>query len=176
MKVQDYALPKEIPTETKEFLDDIRRILNNGGYVPQTINAIPGWFGEQGESVHVINGPEQRLYYFNDQNVSWNYGIPLSSKYGWTYITVTNAEASQTGALAFGYTFNIAPIVLCSFIGYMPTGSLPVSPADFSTGLTKVVASSYNSTTSGCSMAIYTGDGSNFPGNYHMGISWLAIG
>jgi hypothetical protein len=175
MKVQDYALPKEIPTETKEFLDDIRRILNNGGYVPQTIGAVPGWYGEEGESVNVISGAEQRLYYFNNINATWNYGIPISSKYGWTYITVTAAEASHVGVLNFGYMFGAPPQVIVSFIGYM-NGGTPTSPADFTSGLTKITVSSYGTTTTGVNLAVYSGDGSNFPGAYHMGISWLAIG
>lgn len=175
MKVQDYALPKEIPTETKEFLDDIRRILNNGGYVPQSISAIPGWYGDDGESVIVNNGAEQRLYYFSTSNNIWNYGLPLSTKYGWTYMTVSNAEASHTGALSFGYTFNASPIVLVSFLGYQASGT-PTSTADFNTGLTKIMVSSYATTTTGTVLAVYSGDGSNFPGNYNMGIGWIAIG
>ena len=175
MRVQDYALPKEVPTETKEFLDDIRRILNNGGYVPQTIAAVPGWAGEQGESVHVLNGNEQRLYYYNGFSGIWNFGLPLSTQYGWTYITVTASEASHVGTLAFTNPFQSAPIVICQFIGYM-NGGTPASPADFSTGLTKMVVSSYNATTTAVGFAVYTGDGSNFAGAYHMGIGWIAIG
>jgi len=175
MRVQDYALPKEIPTETKEFLDDIRRILNNGGYVPQTIGSAPAWYGEEGETVHVIFGAEQRMYTYNSSNGTWNYGVPTSTKYGWTYITVTNAEASHTGAVTFGYTFATAPIVMTSFLGYKASGT-PTSPADFDTGLTKIVVSSYGTTNTGFNAAVYSGDGSNFPGNYVMGIGWLAIG
>ena len=175
MKVQDYALPKEIPTETKEFLDDIRRILNNGGYVPQTIGAIPGWYGEDGENVHVINGAEERLYYFNSVNATWNYGLPLSTKYGWTYLTVTAAESSHIGSLAFGYTFQTAPIVIATFLGYQAAGT-PTSPADFDTGLTKISVSSYGATQTGVNFAVYSGDGSNFPGAFNMGIGWIAIG
>lgn len=175
MKVQDYALPKEIPTETKEFLDDIRRILNNGGYVPQTITGVPGWYGDDGESVVVNNGAEQRLYYFNTTMGTWNFGIPLSTKYGWTYITVSNAEAAHVGTFSFGYTFQSPPIVLCSFIGYKASGT-PTTPADFDTGLTKIAVSTYGVTTSQVNFAVYSGDGSNFPGNYNMGISWIAIG
>lgn len=175
MKVQDYALPKEIPTETKEFLDDIRRILNNGGYVPQTISAVPAWYGEQGEMVNSVLGNEQRLYYFNNFNATWNYGLPVTTKYGWTYITVTAAESSHVGVLNFGYTFQSTPMLLVSFIGYM-NGGTPAGPGDFSTGLTKISVSSYGVTTTGVNLAVYSGDGSNFPGAYHMGISWLAIG
>lgn len=175
MRVQDYAIPKEVPTETKEFLDDIRRILNNGGYVPQVISSIPGWYGEDGESVIWVNGAEQRLYYFNSAASIWNYGLPLSTKYGWTYLTVTNAEASHTGALSFGYTFQTAPIVIVSFLGYQAAG-VPTSPADFATGLTKISVSAFGVSTTGVTVAVYSGDGSNFPGNYNMGVSWIAIG
>jgi hypothetical protein len=174
MRVQDYALPKEIPTETKEFLDDIRRILNNGGYVPQVINAIPGWAGDDGESVIVNNGTEQRLYYFNATQGIWSCGLPLSTKFGWTYMAVTNAEASHAGTLNFGFTFASPPIVLTSFIGYQAAG-VPTSPADFNTGLTKILTSSFASTSTSVTLMVYSGDGSNFPGNYNMGISWVAI-
>jgi hypothetical protein len=175
MRVQDYALPKEIPTETKEFLDDIRRILNNGGYVPQTIPGVPSWYGEQGETVMSANGAEQRMYTFNEANGTWNFGLPLSAKYGWTYITVTNAEASHAGTLSFGYTFQSAPIVMTTFIGYQAAG-VPASPADFDTGLTKICVQAYGPSTTGVNIAVYSGDGSNFPGNFNMGIAWLAIG
>lgn len=175
MRVQDYSLPKEVPTETKEFLDNIRVILNNGGYVPQTIGAVPGWAGEEGESVNVVSGAEQRMYYFNNLTGLWNYGIPVTSKYGWTYLTVSASEAAHVGNLSFGFTFQLPPTVICSFIGYQASGT-PTGPADFDTGLTRIAVATYGVTTSSVDFAVYTGDGTNFPGAYNMGISWLAIG
>lgn len=174
MRVQDYALPREIPTEIKEFLDDIRKILNNGGYVPQAISSVPGWTGEDGEWVFYALGNEQRNYVYNSLNSSWNYGIPVSSKYGWDYILVNTGIAASTKGISFGYTFSSAPIVLTSFLGYS-TG-VPTSPADFSAGISKMVTSGFASTTTQFTGAVYSGDGSNFPGAYYMGIGWLAIG
>jgi hypothetical protein len=174
MKVQDYALPREIPTETKEFLDDIRRILNNGGYVPQALSSVPGWSGEDGEWVFYALGNEQRNYVYNSLNGTWNYGVPLSSKYGWDYILVNNAISSATKGISFGYTYSNAPIVFTSFLGY--SLGVPTTVADFTSGLTKTVTSGFAPTTTQFTAAVYSGDGSNFPGNYYMGISWLALG
>lgn len=174
MKLQDYALPREIPTETKEMLDEIRRIINNGGYVPQALSAIPAWYGEDGEWVYYVLGNEQRNYYFNTINGVWNYGIPISSKYSWAYIPVTTGAASAVGTLNFGYTFNVPPLVLVSYIGF--TAGTPTAPEDFTNARTKIVVSSFAVTTTGCTLTVYTGDGSNFAANENQGISWLAIG
>jgi len=174
MKVQDYTLPKTIPTEAKEMLDDIRRILNNGGYVPQTIAAVPAWAGDDGESVLQSNAGEIRNYWYDVATATWNYGLPLSTKYGWDYIEVDGAHSSAVKAVSFGYTFRTVPIVLTSFIGY--TSSAPTSLVDFKTGMTKITVASYNSTDTSTTLTVYSGDGSNFPGVYYMGISWVAIG
>lgn len=174
MRVQDYSLPKEIPTEAKEMLDDIRRVLNNGGYVPQVLPGVPNWYGETGESVVTAVDAQQRLYYYNYNNNSWDYGLPLSTKYGWTYISVTNAESSKAVALGFGFTFSLAPIVHVSYLGY--SVAAPSSPADFTNAVSKVSVASYAPTTTGCNIAVYTGDGTNFAGNYNIGVGWIAIG
>ena len=61
-----------------------------------------------------------------------------------------------------------------SFLGY-DTGT-PDSLDDFDTGLTKVCVHAYAASTTGCTLAVSTGDGTNFGGSYNMGIAWQAIG
>lgn len=156
------------------MLDNIRRILNNGGYVPQVITAIPAWTGDDAEMVMYVNGNEVRNYWHNSSANLWEYGFPISSKYGWGYVLVDTANSSATKAVSFGYTFQSAPVVLASFVGY-DTGT-PDSIDDFDTGLTKMVSSPYAITTTGFTMAVYSGDGSNFPGAWNLGYSWVAVG
>lgn len=175
MRVEDYAFPRETSTEIKEMLDNIRRILNNGGYVPQTVSAIPAWSGDDGEWVIYINGNEVRNYQYNSTSSLWEYGFPKSSKYGWGSVLVDTANSSATKAVSFGYTFQSAPVVLASFIGYSSSGNTGTIDL-FDTGLTKMVANPYAISTTGFTMAVYSGDGSNFPGAYNMGYSWVAIG
>lgn len=175
MKVEDYSLPITVPTEAKEMLDNIRRILNNGGYVPQVVSGVPAWTGENGEEVLYAASKTVVKYVYDTTTGTWNYGLPISTKYGWSYMTVASTEAVHTAALSFGYTFSSAPIVITSFLGYKASGT-PSSPADFDTGLTKICVQSYAPSTTGCTLAVYSGDGSNFPGNYVMGIGWIAMG
>lgn len=174
MRVEDFSLPREVPTEAKEMLDNIRRILNNGGYVPQVISAIPAWTGDDGEWVIYVNGAELRNYVYNATNATWEYGLPITSKYGWGYVTVTTVDSSAITAVSFGYTFRAAPIVITNFVGYTTAGATAIS--DFATGITKVCYSPYAITTTGYTQAIYSGDGSAFPCACTMGFSWLAIG
>ena len=174
MRIEDYAFPRETSTEIKEMLDNIRRVLNNGGYVPQVVSAIPAWAGDDGEMVMYINGNEVRNYWYNSSSDLWEYGLPISSKYGWGYVLVDTLSSSATKAVSFGYTFNSAPVVLASFVGY--DTATPDSIDDFDTGLTKMMANPYAITTTGFTVAVYSGDGSNFPGAYNIGYSWVALG
>ena len=155
-------------------MENIRRILNNGGYVPQVVSGTPAWYGDDGESLMYADGKDIRQYFYSAAATAWNYGIPLSSKYGWDYIIVDNSQPLFAQGLAFGYEFQYPPVVLTSFLG--ASVGEPASTADFTTGFNKIITNAYGTTTTGCTLAIHSGDGSNFPGDFYMGVGWLAIG
>lgn len=64
MKVEDYEfspiLRKDI--ELRQVMDSVRNILNNGRYQLMVVGGVPGWTGEDGETVLCNAGGTLRIY------------------------------------------------------------------------------------------------------------------
>ena len=48
--------------ELRQVIDDMRNIVNNGRYQLLVVDGIPGWTGDEGETVIMSSGGSLRLY------------------------------------------------------------------------------------------------------------------
>ena len=73
MRLTDYEfspiLRKDI--ELRQMMDEIRNIINNGKYQLAVVNGVPGWTGEEGDTVLMSSGGVYRLYSYI--NGGWHY-------------------------------------------------------------------------------------------------------
>ena len=71
MKIPEVYLKGKKDPGIVDFMDYASIILNQGLYQMRTINTVPGWIANEGESLLYSSGGTRRVYYFIDG--SWKY-------------------------------------------------------------------------------------------------------
>ena len=67
-KIQEYDF-KGVPTEVRDFKDDVSVVLNFGKYAAAVVTAVPNWPGQKGEFVWYMASGTGRLYVCTSTNV-----------------------------------------------------------------------------------------------------------
>lgn len=149
--------PKTRDPELLDMLAAIRNILNNGGYIPPIYPSVPTAAGEQGQSILVQNGDFLGQYIYTGS--AWQI-TSQAGESGWGYIEISGTPAAQVATLSFAKTYTKAPHVRVTNIGTKTTASAPTKPGDITSANTLRSWVAYAPTTTNCSVAVYTGNGS----------------
>lgn len=175
MKLTRY-FPDSNDHDLLDFVNDITVLVNEGRFSNPTGTSAPTATANASEG-------EKRLVKISTYDVrdyslvdgTWYYsqvGRPCLA--GWGYIEAT-ATASVTKAVSFGVTFDSPPFVIVSYIGVKTSSGAPSAPEDFTNANTLRIAAGYAPSTTGFSVAIYTGNGANLTAGQFEGFAWQAF-
>lgn len=175
MKISQYY-PDTSDQELLDFVNEVTALINEGRISIPSQSTAPSSTtnGGNGEK-RVVSISTYDVRDYTNAGGTWYYSqIGRPSLAGWGYVQISGTPSSQTQSVSFGTSFDSPPFVVVSYIGVKNTSGAPSAPEDFNAANTLRIMSAFAPTTTGFTIAVYTGNASNMTNGEYEGFSWVA--